>query len=244
MNPRSICLVTGASSGIGHALSVQLLGNNYSVIGTSRNVENLAALSNSHPDHFYALELDVDDERSTSTILERLPASWRKIDILVNNAGSDVGGRLPFDQGNKEDWVNTINTNVNGVIRVTHAVIQGMVDRNTGDIVTIGSTSGLEPVPTTAAYSASKHAVNGFSESLRKEHTETGIRVMQVLPGMVRTRFAANRFRSEKLGEEFYDDFGKWLYPEDVASSVLFLLQQPRHVEISQLVVVPKQIRD
>jgi NADP-dependent 3-hydroxy acid dehydrogenase YdfG len=242
MNSKSTCLVTGTSSGIGHALAELLIENGYQVIGTSRNINNLTSLTNEHPDSFYALELDVDDDISVSTMLDRLPAAWRSIDVLVNNAGSDVGGRKPFDQGNKENWINTINTNINGVIRVTHAVIQGMVHRNTGDIVNIGSTSGLQAVPTTAAYNASKFAVNGFSESLRKEHAESGIRVMQVLPGMVRSKFAANRFASEKMGEDFYDDFGKWLYPRDVANSVLFVIQQPRHVEIPQLVVVPKAI--
>ena len=242
MSPQCICLVTGSSSGIGHALSVLLLENGYRVIGTSRDIDKLTVLLNDYPDSFYALELDVDDERSVSTMLDRLPEPWRAIDVLVNNAGSDVGGRKPFDQGDKTDWINTINTNVNGVIRLTHAIIQGMVDRSLGDIINIGSTSGLEPVATTAVYSASKHAINGFSESLRKEHDKSGIRVMQVLPGMVRTKFAANRFGSEKQGEAFYDEFGKWLYPEDIAKSVLFLLQQPRHVVISQLVIVPKEI--
>ena len=210
------------------------------MIGTSRNISGLNALSNDYPDKFYALELDVDDETSVSTMFDRLPESWSVIDILINNAGSDVGGRKRFDQGDQRDWISTINTNVNGVIRVTYVILQGMVERNTGDIVNIGSTSGLEPVPTTTAYSASKHALNGFSESLRKEHENTGIRVMQVLPGMVRTKFAANRFGSEQQGEDFYDDFGKWLYPEDIANTVLFALQQPRHVVISQLVVIPK----
>jgi len=242
MDFQTTCLVTGASSGIGNALSKLLLENGYRVIGTSRNTGSLNELSSDYSDMFHALELNVDDERSVLSLFARLPAPWRAIDVLINNAGSDVGGRKRFDQGDQRDWINTINTNVNGVIRVTHAVLQGMVERNTGDIINIGSTSGLEPIPTTTAYSASKHALNGFSESLRKEHENTGIRVMQVLPGMVRTKFAASRFGSEQKGEQFYDDFGKWLCPEDIANTVLFALQQPRHVVISQLVVIPKPI--
>jgi len=242
MDSQTTCLVTGASSGIGKALSILLLENGYRVIGTSRKTGSLNELSTDYSGMFHALELDVDDEGSVSSLFDRLPESWRVIDVLINNAGSDIGGRKRFDQGNVQDWINTINTNANGVIRVTYKVVQGMVERNIGDIINIGSTSGLDPVPMTAAYSASKHAVNGLSESLRKEYENTGIRVMHVLPGMVRTQFAANRFGSEQQGEAFYDDFGKWLHPEDVASSVLFVLQQPRHVVISQLVVIPKPV--
>ncbi len=243
-NQNQICLVTGASSGIGEAIAVLLAGHGFRVIGTSRVVKRLDKLVKLYPDRFFALDLDVKSDNSVNTLLDRLPKKWREISILVNNAGSDVGGRQPFDRGETKNWLNTIETNVNGVIRVTHAVIKGMIERNSGDVINIGSTSGLESMATTAAYTASKYAINGFSESLRKEHENTGIRVMQILPGMVRTQFAANRHGDAQQGETFYDDYGKWLYPNDVANTVLFALQQPRHVVISQLVVVPKPVHN
>ena len=236
-------LVTGASSGIGHSVATKLLEQGHRVIGTSRNKLRLKSLKIPYPDHFYALNLDATDPESGNTIVSRLPADWQEIDVLVNNAGSDIGGRKDFDAGDPENWVNTVNTNVNGVLRVTYAVLSGMRSRNRGVIVNIGSTSGLDPVPTTAAYSASKHAVNGFSESIRKELEHTGVRVMQVLPGMVRTEFAANRFGDVNRGEAFYDDFGKWLSASDVADCVLYCIDLPAHVEIPQLVVVPKPVK-
>ncbi len=235
-------LVTGASSGIGESVARRLLEKGYRVIGTSRDKQRLSALQQSAGGRFHALELDVTNLQSIESLLQRLPEPWRKIDVLVNNAGSDIGGRKPFHLGQAANWRNTIETNVQGVIHLTHVLLPGMVKQDFGDIVNIGSTSGLEPVPTTAAYSASKHALDGFSESLRMELERTGIRVMQVLPGMVRTGFAAARYADTKQGEQFYDDFGKWLCADDIARTVIFALQQPRHMVVSRLVVVPKPV--
>ena len=242
MSDTKTILVTGASSGIGHSIASQLLEKGHRVIGTSRNKLRLKSLKIPYPDQFYALNVDSTDPVSCDSIISRLPAEWQEIDVLVNNAGSDIGGRVDFDAGDPDDWVTTVNTNVNGVMRVTYAVLKGMRARNRGIIINIGSTSGLDPVPTTAAYSASKHAINGFSEAIRKELEPTAIRVMQVLPGMVRTEFAANRLGDSERGEEFYDNFGKWLSASDVADCVLFCINLPIHVEIPQLVVVPKPV--
>ena len=237
-----IALVTGASSGIGEATVKLMLEKGYRVIGTSRNPDRLDPLVRHAPDNFLGLELDVSDGDSAASLVRRIPSAWRAVDILVNNAGSDVGGRRNFQEGEIGDWINTLETNINGLIRVTYSLLPGMLQRNSGDIVNVGSTSGMEPVPTTAVYSASKHAVNGFSESLRKEVEETGVRVMQVLPGMVRTGFAAARYDDAEKGERFYDDFGKWMYPEDIANGIMFAIEQPRHVIVSQMVMVPKPI--
>ena len=235
-------LVTGASSGIGESIAKQLLENGCRVIGTSRDKQRLSHLQPSAEGRFFALELDVTDANSIETLFQRLPGQWREIDILVNNAGSDIGGRKPFHLGDSKHWRNTIETNVQGVIHLTHQLLPAMIKQDFGDIVNIGSTSGLRPLPTLAAYTASKHAMDGFSESLRMELEGTGIRVMQILPGMVRTGFAAARYADQKQGDQFYDDFGKWLFPEDVARTVIFALQQPRHMVVSRLVVVPKPV--
>ena len=235
-------LITGASTGIGAATADLLLSRGYRVIGTSRDRSRLETLAMHNQEKFLALDLDVTSDNSVATILERVPPEWQQINVLVNNAGSDIGGRRNFHEGECRDWLNTMEINMNGVIRVTYAILKGMLERNSGDIVTIGSTSGVEPVPSTAAYSASKHGVTGFSESLRKELEETGVRVMQILPGMVRTNFAANRYNDIRKGEQFYDDYGKWMNPEDIANAVLFAIEQPRHVVVSQMVVVPKTV--
>lgn len=234
--------VTGASSGIGESLARQLTNNGYKVIGTTRKRERLDDLAAELGERFLAIELDLNDQSSVDRVISDLPSSWKQVDVLVNNAGHDVGGRQPFQDGDCERWLDIIETNVNGLIRITYALLPDMLKRNRGHIVNIGSTSGIEPVPTTAVYSASKHAVNGLSESLRKELESTGVRVSQVLPGMVRTGFAEARFGDQNKADKFYDDFGKWLNPEDVANAVLYVISQPQHVVVSQLVVVPKPI--
>ena len=167
------------------------------------------------------------------------PDEWRSIDILVNNAGSDVGGRQSFDQGRIDEWVGTIDINVSGLMRVTAAFISGMIERGDGHIVNLGSTQGLNGAPGCAAYAASKHAVHGFSETLRQEYAGKGIRVSEILPGMVRTGFAATRFSDSDRGDAFYDAYGQCLEAKDIARCIMFALEQPPHAVIAQMVVAP-----
>jgi 3-hydroxy acid dehydrogenase/malonic semialdehyde reductase len=189
------------------------------------------------------LKLDVTDKDSVASLGSRLPAGWGQVEILINNAGHDFGGRRPFHEGSAEQWADIIETNVVGLVRVTHALISGMRERNRGHIVNIGSIAGTRPYATGTLYSASKHAVHGFSESLRLDYADTGIRVTEIMPGMVKTDFAFNRSGDTAQAEQFYRDFGTCLDPDDVARSVIFALQQPAHVVISQLVVVPSSQR-
>ena len=124
-------------------------------------------------------------------------------------------------------------------MRVTHAVIDGMLERGHGQVVNLGSTAGLKPYATGTAYVTSKYAVHGFSESLRLDYAGRGIRVTEIMPGLVRTDFAHRRLGDEQKADAFYDSFEQSLSPDDIANTVLFALQQPRHVEIAQLVVLP-----
>jgi len=103
----------------------------------------------------------------------------------------------------------------------------------------MGSIAGIKPFATVAAYVTSKYAVHGFSESLRLDYAGKGIRVCEIMPGMVRTGFAGERLGDKDAADDFYDSFGQLLAPEDIAESVLFALRQPKHVEISELVVMP-----
>ena len=241
--PGSIALVTGASSGIGESIASTLVGNDYRVICASRRADKLADLCSRLGNGAHALELDVTDGLSVESLLSRVPEDWRTIDILVNNAGHDVGGRRRFDQGSAKQWASIIETNVIGLIRTTQAVIPGMIERDHGHVVNIGSIAGLSPYATGTIYSASKHAVHGFSESLRLDFAGTGIRVTEILPGMVRTNFALARWGDRARADSFYDDFGACLVPDDIARTVLFAIQQPPNVVISQLVVVPSAQR-
>lgn len=235
----STALVTGASSGIGEGIATTLVENGYRVICAARRLEKLTELSDRLGSGAYPLALDVTDAASVESLRSRLPEGWRGIDILVNNAGHDEGGRRRFDEGSAAEWADIIETNVIGLIRTTRAVITGMIERDHGHIVNIGSIAGISSYATGTIYSGSKHAVHGFSESLRLDFAATGIRVTEILPGMVRTNFALTRWHDQARADSFYDDFGVCLTPEDIARTVLFAIQQPPHVVISQLVVVP-----
>lgn len=240
LKPDLVALVTGASTGIGAAVAAQLAAREVTVIAAARRAEPLAALAARLGPRCRPLVLDVTDPAAVAGLLERLPAELKEIDILVNNAGSDVGGRVRFDRGAIADWASTVATNVTGLLAVTHAVAPGMVARNRGDIVNIGSTSGVRTTANYAVYSATKHAVHGFTESIRLDYAATAIRVIEVLPGTVRTEFASNRLGGDSAGAAaFYAGFPELLLPDDVARCVIMALDQPAHVSIAQILVQP-----
>lgn len=235
-----VALVTGASSGIGTAIAEQLVAAGYRVICAARRLEKLERLCDRLGPSSVALELDVTQPQSVDTLIERLPLGWTHIDILVNNAGHDIGGRRLFHEGSANQWASIIETNVTGVIRVTREVIPGMLERDCGHIVNIGSVAGLYPYATGTIYAGSKFAVHGFSESLRRDYRNTAVRVTEILPGMVQTGFAEARWDDATKAQTFYDNFGQCLVPNDIARTVVFAVQQPPNVVIAQLVVVPQ----
>ncbi len=232
-------LVTGASSGIGEAVCRLLCREGYAIIGTARSLARLEPLAAELGEAFLPRALDVDDADAVLSLPASLPAAFGAIDVLINNAGHDSGGRQAFETSDAAQMCGVIETNVNGVIRMTHALIGGMLERGGGQIVNIGSTAGLRPFATMSAYVASKYAVHGFSESLRLEYAGRGIRVSEILPGLVRTGFAERRLGDAQQADAFYDSHDISLQPRDVAETVLFALRQPKHVEIAQLLVVP-----
>lgn len=234
-----IALVTGASSGIGEAICRRLIAEGYRVVATARRLEKLERLRAELGAPLCPLELDVDDAAAVTGLGDLLPAEFRPVDTLINNAGHDTGGRRRFDEGSAEDWCAIIETNVAGLIRVTRALIDGMLERGRGHIVNLGSIAGLRPYATGTAYVASKFAVHGFSETLRLDYAGRGIRVSEIMPGVVRTGFAEQRLGDADGAAEFYDGFEACLEAEDVADTVAYALKQPRHVEIAQLVVLP-----
>ena len=236
----SIALVTGASAGIGEQTARLLIDAGCRVVCAARRMARLEQLVQRLGERAIALQLDVNSNTSVDSLYERLPQAWHDMDILVNNAGHDVGGRRLFHEGGSDQWIEIVNTNVSGMLRVTRKVIDGMLARDFGHIVNIGSIAGILPYATGSVYAATKHAVHGFSQALRLDYADTGIRVSEIMPGMVRTEFAATRLGGDTAkGAAFYDSHGVCLRPEDVARSVLFALQQPPQVVISQLVVMP-----
>ena len=238
LGPGAVALVTGASAGIGAATAAALVEKGARVICAARDKTRLDELAARLGAGAHALELDVTDP--TASLLERLPEELRRIDILIACAGHDVGGRTRFDQGRVEDWASIIETNVTGVIRVCHAVIPGMIERGRGHVVTLGSTAGLRASADYSVYNASKFAVRGFTEALRADYKGTDLRISEILPGLTRTEFAARRYRGDAgRGESYYDSFPGAIEAEDIARAIVYALEQPPHVTVAQMVVVP-----
>jgi NADP-dependent 3-hydroxy acid dehydrogenase YdfG len=236
---RSVAFVSGASGGIGAAICRRLVEADYRVVATARKRESLQSLQQELGDRLLPLALDVTDAAAVRAVVGALPPDFSEVAVLINNAGHDVGGRRLFEQGSAEQWCDIVDTNLQGMIRLTHALVGGMLARAAGHIINMGSIAGLKPYASGSAYVSSKYAVHGLSETLRLDFAGRGIRVTEIMPGLVRSGFAEQRLGDAQQAKDFYDGFAQCLDPDDVARTVLFALQQPRHVEIAQLVVLP-----
>lgn len=233
-----VAMVTGASSGIGFAIARSLLNEGLHVICAARSLDKMNF--SEYGDRALPLRLDVTDRDAVGALPGTLPSQWQDVNILVANAGSNVGGGKRFDEGSVSDWTRTIDTNLTGLITLCHAMLPGMLRRGEGHVVSIGSVASTFTYPGGAAYSASKYGARALFESLRQDYKASPIRITEILPGFVKTGFARARYRGDaELAETFYDKLPGHLTPSDVAASVLFALNQPKEVNIAQIVVTP-----
>lgn len=236
----AVALVTGAGSGIGRAIAEAFLTRGAQLIACDRDAARLETLAAKWPhERVLCRTLDVGDASAVAGLPATLPAPWQEVDVVVNCAGHDVGGRRPFYEADPEQYAAIIDSNVVGLIRVTHAFARAMVARRKGHIVNLGSYLGLRAVRTASAYAASKHAVHGLSETLRLDFAGTGVRVTEICPGRVRTGFAAARAGNQAAADAFYDEVGECLTPKDIANAVIYAVSQPAHVVVAQLVIMP-----
>ncbi len=185
---RPVALVTGASSGIGKAAALALVGAGFDVVGTSRDAARVEPL-----DGVTFVDIDVAGDACVTRSVQEVIHRFGRIDVLVNNAGSGLTGAAEENSVTQVQGIFDIN--VFGVIRMTQAVLPHMRSRGEGRIINLSSIFGLIPAPYLAAYAASKHAVEGYSESVDHEVREHGVRVLVVEPGGTRTRFETNSTR-------------------------------------------------
>jgi 3-hydroxy acid dehydrogenase/malonic semialdehyde reductase len=233
-------VVTGAAGGMGRAICKALIAAGHSVVLVDRDKASVEAFAKELGPQALPLVVDIADAKATAGLLEAIPAAFKPIDILVNNAGHDIGGRVPFAQGAADDWAAIVETNLIGLMRVTRAILPGMLDRNSGDIVNMSSINALRLIPDMAPYSASKAGVHMFTETLRGELAETNIRVIELNPGLTKTNIILTRYRGDKEKEQaYFDQFKIAMEPEDVARSIMFAINEPRHVQIAQIVILP-----
>lgn len=242
MNEQSdrTALVTGGAGGIGKAIVTALAAAGRRVVIADLDPAAAAALAAEIGPAAFPLGLDVTDAAAVDRLLDAIPPAFRPIDCLVNNAGHDIGGRTRFDLGSADDWASIIDTNLKGTMRVTRAVIEDMVARDRGDIVNVSSISAIRQVPDMAAYTTSKAGIHAFTDILRADLAETGVRVTEILPGLTRTGIILKRHRGDEAAErEYFERFRIALEPEDVARAVVFALTQPAHMQIAQIFLLP-----
>jgi len=236
-------LITGASSGIGKACAEVMAASGAKLILNARRVSRLESISKDLKNRFgasvYICPFDVRKYKEVKLGLESLPSEWRAIDILINNAGVGRGWNKMYE-GDVDDWDETIDCNVKGLLYVTRTVLPEMVKRGKGHVVNIASISGIETYANDAVYCASKAAVRAMTDALKKDLLGTSIRVTAISPGMVRTEFAEVRNHGKKEATaEAYRGYTP-LEPEDVAETILFAATatRPSHVNINEIVMM------
>jgi NADP-dependent 3-hydroxy acid dehydrogenase YdfG len=236
-----VALVTGASSGIGEATAVALAEAGAGVAIGARRTDRLDALAERLRNggaSVVQLPLDVTDEQACNDAVQRTREELGGLDILINNAGIMLLGTIVG--ADTEDWRRMINTNVLGLMCMTHAAIEGMVEQGSGDIVNVSSVAGRVARSGAGVYNASKWAVNAFSESLRQEVTGRGVRVGLVEPGAVTTELTDHITQPEaKAGAVSMYTSMRALQAEDIARAVLYLVTQPPHVAVNEILIRP-----
>lgn len=234
-----IAMVTGASSGFGEAISRALVAAGHRVIGTGRRAERLAGLAEELGESFLPLVFDVQDKATTRAAIDGLPADWSQVDLLVNNAGLALG-LAPAHQSELEDWEQMIATNVSGLTLVTRLLLPGMVACNRGHVINIGSIAGSYPYPGGNVYGATKAFVKQFSLNLRADLAGTAVRVTNVEPGLCGgTEFSNVRFHGDDAKAASVYQGVQAISPQDIANTVLWIGEQPAHVNINSIEIMP-----
>lgn len=231
----SVAAITGAASGIGLACARILLEAGARVALVDREAEKLAAICDGLGPRAFAVVTNLTDPASVRQMLPQILDQAGKLDIFHANAGSYVGGEIV--DGDPDEWDRMLNLNINAAFRSVHAVLPHMVERQTGDIIFTSSIAGLVPVAWEPIYTASKHAVQAFVHTLRRQVKKHGIRVGAVAPGPVVTALISD-WPQEKLDAAMAA--GDLMEPSEVAEAVKFMLTRPRNVTIRDLVILPQ----
>ncbi len=238
-------LITGATAGFGEATARRFLANGHKVIAAGRRAERLEALKASLPadqqKDLFTLVLDVCNNAQVEGFIVNLPAAFSQITILVNNAGLALG----LDPAHKaliSDWDRMMDTNVKGLVHMTHAVLPGMVERKCGHIINIGSVAGLYAYAGSNVYGASKAFVKQFSMNLRADLIGTPLRVTCIEPGLsAGTEYSHVRFKGDTARVEKIYQGVEALSPDNVAEAIYWTATLPSHVNINALEIMPVQ---
>ncbi|MBY2966801.1 SDR family oxidoreductase [Rhizobium leguminosarum] len=231
-----VAAVTGAASGIGLECAKALLAARVRVVLVDRNEEALREICSKLDANAIPLVIDLTDPKSVERMMPEILEKTGQLDIFHANAGSYIGGEVLG--GDPDAWDRMLNLNINAAFRSVHAVLPHMVERKTGDIILTSSVAGMIPVVWEPIYTASKHAVQAFVHTLRRQVAKHGLRVGAVAPGPVVTALLSD-WPQEKLDEALAA--GGLMEANEVAEAVLFMLTRPRNITIRDLVILPQR---
>ena len=234
-------LITGATSGIGLATAKKLANEKNQLILCGRRQHKLDEISNeiSKITNVLPLRFDVSDKEQVNKVLENVPKEFSYIDILINNAGN-AHGLDTIQEGSLDDWDNMFDSNVKGLLYVSRVIMPKMIEKQSGHIINIGSLAGREVYEKGNIYCATKHAVNAISKAMRIDLNKTGIKVSEINPGLVETDFSNVRFKGDSdRAEKIYQGY-KALQADDIADIIEFVINRPSHVNIADILVLPK----
>ena len=230
-------LITGATSGIGLACARKFAENGDKLILTGRNEHRLTELKKELDTEVITLAFDVRDREKAKKYLNELPEPWQDIDVLVNNAGLALGLE-PEYEGNLDDWETMIDTNIKGLLTMTRLIVPGMVKRNSGHIINIGSVAGDAAYAGGNVYCATKAAVKALTDGLRIDVADTAIRVTNLKPGLVETNFSNIRFHGDhERAAKLYQGI-KPLTGDDIADVAVYAANAPAHVQIAEVLIL------
>ncbi|MBX3007271.1 MAG: SDR family NAD(P)-dependent oxidoreductase [Melioribacteraceae bacterium] len=233
--------ITGATSGIGKSCAYAFAKEGANLIISARRIELVNEIAEDLKKQFgikvYGYKLDVRNHEEIISSTNALPAEWRKIDILINNAGLAIGLNK-FYEDDPSNWEQMINTNVKGLLYVTHAILPLMIENGGGHIINIGSIAGHEAYPKGAVYCATKHAVDAITRSLRMDTIDKNIKVSTIDPGLVETNFSNIRFSGDtEKAKNVYKGIEP-LTGDDIADSVIYCASRPPHVNVSEITLL------
>ena len=232
-------LVTGATAGFGAAFARRFVRDGHRVIATGRRVERLEALAKELGEHLLPVELDVTDTKAVTALPDNLPEAWRRIDVLVNNAGLALG-LSPAWEADLTDWDTMIATNISGLVHMTRAILPGMVARDDGVILNLGSVAGEYPYPGGHVYGGTKAFVRQFSLNLRADLVGRNIRVTDIEPGMVGgSEFSQVRFHGDEAKAAAVYAGITPLNPDDIAEAASWIVSLPKHMNINKIEMMP-----
>ena len=232
-----VVLITGATSGIGLACARKFAANGDKLILTGRNEQRLSEIKKELDAEVITLAFDVRNCEEAEKQISSLPADWQNIDVLVNNAGLALGLE-PEYEGDLDDWGTMIDTNIKGLLIMTRLVVPGMVKRNHGHIINVGSVAGDAAYAGGNVYCATKAAVKALSDGLRIDVADTAIRVTNLKPGLVETNFSNVRFRGDnERAANVYKGI-KPLTGDDIADVAVYAANAPAHVQIAEVLIL------